>query len=752
MKRFLIWLLCLALAAGLCLPALASGEEPAPEGEEPVIDVGMLEPGEGTISLPVPEEGESLDEALAAVTLQVKQTLDVDDGYTEFYGDYRDNVVPRWELNWSDEQRQLTVEAALDGTVMNVYRWTSSDDRDWFRGFDPSFPPMTLDEATEQADGWLARLLTGAESARVDSVHTGLGAEGAYTFYGTVVKNGLESPVSFSLVLDEAGVSSFYRSDSYMGYVGDLPTAEPAADEAQAAQALAGAVELELRWVSDDEGGARLMYMPVGPYTVADAQTGEAVDMDALYASFDAERGMNGYGAAEAADTMAMSADGGAALTEVELSSIANYGDVLDADAIDESLKDVALLGLEGFQQNRCSYAVDSQTGGVTASVRYTAAMTEDKLYGFSAEEYAEAADYGQDLTIYKYITLDAKTGDIQSVTTSYPLWEREEGLIGLVDQADPARQFIQLALPTLAAQAEPCTLHGYDEGEDMTFAQVYKGYFYPDNYIRVHVDPTSGTVDQFYYAWDEDVSFGPADDIIDADEALAAYTAALDVTLGYVAWPVDVTLEENAVYAKYLDWGYAFVEELRLAYYYGGLDRVQGVDAVTGEAVSGAQSEDTFTYDDLDGVPQADMIRRLGLAGIGFPGGAFCPEQTLTVRDGALLLIQADGYGAASYREDDERLLTQAAYLGLLAGDEDLDASVSRMDFLRMLLGASRYGYAAALEGVWDCGFADVDGPDAGYAAVARALGLAEGDTLAPAETLTRADAAALLYGFMDR
>ena len=752
MKRFLIWLVCLAMAAGLCLPALAAGEEPVPEAEEPVIDVGMLEPGEGTISFPVPEDGEGMDAALAAVTLQVKQTLDVDDGYTEFYGDYRDSIVPRWELNWSDETRQLTVEAAPDGTVTHVYRWTSTDDRDWFRGFDPSFPPLTLEEATAQADGWLDRLLTGAESARVDSVHTGLGAEGTYTFYGTVLKNGLESPVEFSLILDAAGVSSFYRSDSYMGYVGQLPPAEAAADEARAAQALAGAVELELRWVSDGEGGARLMYMPVGPYTVADAQTGEAVDMDALYASFDSERGMNGYGAAETAEAEDMSAAGGVSLTEVELASIADYEDVMDAEAIDEALRSIDMLGLDGFQQDRCSYAVASETGAVTASVRYTKTMTADQLYGYSPEAFARAAEDGQDLTIYKYIDLDAASGGIRSVYTSYPLWEKAEGMMGLVNQAGIARQFVALALPELAAQAEPCTLHGYDEGEDLIFAQVQAGYFFPDNYIRVHVDPTSGTVDQFYYAWDEEISFGPAEDLISPEEALAAYTDALDVTLGYVAWPVDVTLEENAVYAKYLDWGYTYVEELRLAYYYGGLDRVQGVDAVTGEAVSETQDEDAYAYDDLDEVPQADMIRRLGLAGIGFPGGAFGPEQALTVRDGAMLLLQADGYGAAFYREDDERMLDQASYRGFLAGDEDLDAPVSRMDFLRMMLGASRYGSAAALEGVWACGFDDVDGADAGYAAVARALGLAEGDALAPEETLTRADGAELLYRFMDR
>ncbi len=750
MRRAFALLLALALAVSLTVPVLAAGDEPE-EGQEPQIDLGMLEPGEGTVSFPVPEQEQTMDADLSALTLKVKQTLDIDDDYTDFSSDYYDGPSPLWSLGWSDETRQLTVEARPDGTVVNMYRWENGGVNERFYGFDPAFPAITMDQATAQAESWCEKLFTGEESARLDETRVYLGTEGYYRVSGTVLKNGLDSPITFDMVIDGSGLTSFYRRDQN-GYVGELPEAVKG-DEAGAEASLAGAVQLELRWVSDGEGGARLQYVPVGPRTVADPVTGEAVDMDALYESLD-EKGMNyAYDtmAAEAPMAEEAMADGGVSLTETEIASIENYGDVLDGAAIDKALQANEALGLEGFEQARCSYAMDAESGDVTASVRYTGTMTDERLYGYSQEAFEQAVKDGQDMTIYKYFTLDAKTGAIKSLSTSYPIWEKQEGMLGLVDQAGFAEQFIADTVPELAAEVAGCTLKGYDEGEELTFARMYEGYFYPDDRIEIHVDPTSGVVDQFWYTWDEDVAFGPSEDVIDADEALAAYTDALELTLGYVAWPIDVTKEPDGPYADWLRWGTTYVEELHLAYYFAGTDKVEGVDAVTAEAVLDRQLEDAYTYDDLDGVENGDKIELLGLAGVGFSGGSFLPDQELTGRDAAVLLLRAGGNYAPE--DDDERLAEQAYHQGLVPdGQFEPQAAVTRIEYLRMLLTPSRYGYAAALTGVWDAGFSDVDEADQAIAAIARALGLADGKKLEPDETLTRADAAALLARFMER
>lgn len=762
MKRTTALILALFLAVSLAVPAMAeepeqqegTAQEPnvvlweidepeeAPAEEVPAPEDAPEEPASAAEEVSEEELTAGLDAALAELVLQVKKTLDVDDGYTELTNDFYDGVSPYWSLSWSDETRQLNVNVREDGTVLNVNRWTDSGDTDRFYGFDPAFPALSRQEAEEQAEEWLSRLFAEPETARVDSVATVLGTSGNYRFSGTVLINGLPGPTTFSLCVDGTGLSSFYRSDSYGGYVGEIPAPEAAADETAAAEGLAGAVELELRWVSDGEGGASLRYVPVGPTTVVDAQSGEAVDMDALYAGF----GGNGWNTMDAkdaaAETVAM-ADGGASLTEMELASIDNYGDVMDQDGIDASLRGLTALGLDPFTLQLCSYSMDRESGDVTASLSYTAPMTGEELYGYSKSGFDLSSDMELDLIIHKNITLNAKTGALIRVSTTYPLWEKDPAVtMTQAVRTRAAENFLSLAAPELVKETELCTLKGYNDGDSLLYAQVHEGYFYPDNYLSVTVNPSTGTVDAFTCAWDDDVQFGSAKEPVRSQEALEAYTGALDVTLGYVAWPVDIALTDNELYASLLEQGYTYVEELRLAYYYDGTDRVLGVDGLTGETVTvpDGQAGQVFVYDDLKDVPQAEQIEALGQAGVGFAGGSFRPEAELTQREAVILLLQADGETILPEAEDGD-LLDRASWRGFVtAEDWEPDKTVTRMEFIRMVLCVSRYGDAAKLLN---------DKADEGYEAIAQALGM---DTAEPDGPATRAAAAEMLYRFMDR
>lgn len=766
MKRTTALFLALLLAVSLSVPAMAEEpEEPVQTPEVVLWEVGDAEQepeqseepeaeetsaeetteaeteDDSTEALGEAEAAAGMDAALTELVLQVKKTLDIDDGYTSFTNDYYDGVTPYWSLSWSDDARRLNVDVREDGTLANVNYWDDSGDTDRFYGFDPAFPALTRAEAEEQADAWLARLFTEPESGRVDSVSTVLGTKGNYRFSGTVLMNGLPSPVTFSLCIDGTGLSSFFRSDSYGGYVGELPKAEAAVDEKTGGQGLARAVEMELYYVPDGEGGADLRYVPVGPYTVVDAQSGEAVDMDALYDSLGGDGWSSVYAKdAAAAETMVDGSDMG--LTEVERTSIENYGEVMDQDEIDASLRGLSALGLDPFQAQRCSYSMDGETGDVTAVLRYTAPITGDELYGYSAEGFDTSSEMDMDLIITKQITVNAKTGELLSVYTTYPLWEKDPEVTMTKAVRDRAAEnFLSLAAPELAAETDLCTLKGYNEGDAATFAQVHDGYFYPDNYLTVTINPSTGTVDTFTRAW-EDVRFGPSEDPVTEQQAMNIYRKALDVTLGYVAWPVDISLEDNGIYADLLQQGYVYVEQLRLGYYYDGADRVLGVDGITGKAVTVEDEQvwRVFDYDDLEDVPQAEQIEALAQAGVGFAGGSFLPEAELTQREAAALLLQADGDTVLPEAEDDD-LLERASWRGFVtAEDWEPDRTVTRMEFIRMVLGVSRYGDAAELLN---------DKADEGYEAIAQALGM---DTAEPDEPVTHAAAAEILYRFMDR
>ena len=253
MKRLLSVLLALAMVWGLTVPALAAASETAVPAEGQAVDGAAPTPGVDPVpEEEAPSEQTELEAELTDLILRVKTTLEVDNGYSDLTSDYYDGVMPQWSLTWTDDDRQMSAQVRQDGTILNADYWQNSDDRDSFYGFDPVFPPLSEDEAREMAQEWLDKLFVGEESGRIDDVYTGMGRDGYYRFTGGVEKNGLPSPVTFNLIVNSDGLSSFYRSDCYGGYVGQLPAAEPAADEAAGAKGLASAVKMELYYVSDE--------------------------------------------------------------------------------------------------------------------------------------------------------------------------------------------------------------------------------------------------------------------------------------------------------------------------------------------------------------------------------------------------------------------------------------------------------------------------------------------------------------------
>jgi hypothetical protein len=277
----------------------------------------------------------------------------------------------------------------------------------------------------------------------------------------------------------------------------------------------------------------------------------------------------------------------------------------------------------------------------------------------------------------------------------------------------------------------------------------VENGYFYPDNYLYVSLNPATATVDTYYYDWDEDVTFAAAKGILTEAQALDAYTRALEVTLGYVAWPESV---DDDGYAIYRDWGYSYVESLRLGYYYSGLETITGVDALTGDTQhSTYTSAGAYVYDDTADLAQAQQVEALAQAGIGFAGGQLRPEETLTQREAVVLLLQATGYTTPETWED-SRIETVAQNQGFVTADTwEPEAEVTEMEFLRMVLGASRYGDAAKLTGVW-ASVENVAQADQGYAALGLALGMVTADDMPGDAVCTHLTALEMLYSFMSR
>lgn len=708
MKRLITMILLCAMVLGLCVPALAEGE---------------------------------VKDDLTQITEHVVAVLDVEDTYTDFSGEYNDGLPPRWYLSWNSDVATLSVSCAQDGTITNVYIGHYIAVFDRFYGFDAAFSALSPEDARSQAESWLARLMAEGETARIDEVTEPRTSGDPYTFSGAILYHGLETPMMFSLSLGLDGLTNYYRNGALGDYVGEVPGETPLISEEEAAAKLFQSLQMELYYVSGEEE-ARLRYVPAGNEIVVDALTGEPVDMTEVYRSF----GMNGMmNSAKYMDAVyeesAAAGDFGAPvprpLTEVELSSIDHYTGVLTKEELDAAVRAIDALGLSAFTLDRCSYGMDDE-GNITASLRYTCEITEDNLFGFSLDDYYNSTGWGERPVAMKYISVDAMTAALKSVSTSYDLWNSSR--VNTTD-AEAAAEFLKLVAPSMFEGSRICTLTGYDQETGITFARIHDGFFFPENYLYVEINPAIGVVEQYYYAWDKDAQFAPSDTLISEEAALTAYADELTVTLGLITWPEAIDYNDPVLF-RYAAWGYSYAESLKLAYYYNGKYEVSGIDAITGEPIASEDAEH-LTYDDIEGLEQEEMILRLAQASIGFAGGSFKPDAALTMRDAVKLLLSSIGYFWSL--DDDDSLKSNAVQQGFLSAEEwDPDKELTNGEFIRMMIGASRYGYTAQLSALWD-------GQD-GYLAIASALNMLVGTTSAPDEPCTRLNAAELLYGFMNR
>lgn len=717
MKKLFCMILSVLMLAGLTAPALAS----------------------------------EMDEALESVAAAVVAALDVPDDYTDFSGSFDDWLGGHWNLWWEKDGGSLSVTADENGKVLDVWRYDNSEDSRSFYGFDPRFPALEESKAQSLCEDWLARLVTEPETAVVESGHI-YPSSGAYACSGTVHINGVPSPVTFRLTLaDDGTVSNYSRSDSYGSYVGEIPAAETSVTEADAAKKLADAVAFELYWVSDGGDQAALRYVPDFPRMIVDAESGESVDMDALYASFyDTGMGLENVAMADEAPAAEMALAAGRGLTETELAAVDAYAYAKPLELLDAPLRAMAELGLdEGFALENADYSQNTD-GDITVTLRYVKPMTEENLYGFSRAAFDDLVSWGGSTDIEKYITLDAKTGELQELWTYYPVWEKDDA--SALDEADAGalgESFLQQVAPEKLAVSERCTLSYMGE---YTWAQVEQGWFFPENYMELEINTAAGVIDRYHCYWNDAVQFASTD-IVSEDEARTSYVDALDVCFGYAAWPVEV--RDEPVFRPYIDAGYTWVESLKPAWYFDGREEILGVDAVSGELLLDQSSADaSYEYDDLENTPQRLDIEKLGRAGIGIAGGHFEPETALDMKTAALLLIQTQGW--ITDAEDLESLRLSAESLGVIEkGAWEPDAELNRMDFLHMLLCAGPYGEALKLDGAWSVSFWDkrsVDSAEYGHVAVARALGLVTERKYDFAAPITRAEAASMLCALMSR
>lgn len=706
------------------------------------------------LTLPAAAAEESQDVRLAKVTTLVKEALALDtEAYETFRGSLSEELAPVWDLSWEGERRSLSVSALEDGTVVSLSRWESraSAPASNEGGF-PSFPENGGAEDRAAAEAFLARVLRKEEAAKLSGPEGAASLGGSDSAWsGTLILNGLPSPLHYSIRVEDGLVEHFSRDVPETSAIGGVPGPEAAASAGEAEEKLAGTLKLRLEYVRDP-GSAKavLRYVPeAGAHAfLADAKTGELIDLTELEEQLrlgyrSAAGGANAAPSAKAADT----ATEEAGLTKAEQEGAAQMEGVLPKEELDKALRAESAYGLRGYALTGTSYeseaGTDGQAGRVLCTLRYA------------------RTDGGERLT--RNITVDAKTGAVDSVWSSAPYGRAEK--VTEEEALKQAEAFLKTRFPDRSLvlyQMDLEIMPWRTETQPywhFTFAQGVNGLPFPENSYWVSIDAEDGSVYGLSGGWDEDADFDDANGLVSLETALSAWAGTYEAALAYRNVPQKLT-KAGPAQAKLLEQGLEYYYALRLTY---GLEREQsysGVDAKTGAPVReerGAVRE-PLSYDDLAKSPAKADIEKLAQYGAGYAGGKFRPSKNVTQWE--LVALACSLQGTALEPEDADKDSRENAYysayrLGLLRpAERDDNAVLSRADVVRMLLDAAGYGPAARLGGIYTCAYSDkgsIPAEGLGYAALAQALGLASG-TYAGSRTATRGEAASMLCRVLER
>ncbi len=726
MKRLLCLILTLLMLTGLAVPALAA---------------------------------DTTDRRLAAVTQAVKQTLGMDtDAFDTFQGDfYEDALSPVWNLRWSGDEGNLTVEADEGGRIYSYYHYDRTETSPDSGRFNPTFPRGDETAARAAAGDFLSRVLDGSlESVELQpDTFMSLGAT-RYNYSGVILLHGLPSPLSYRISVRAAdnAVVRFSRDSYYTKLLGEIPTAKPSAPLSAAGGRLKSTLALRLEYVLDSGGKTALLrYLPErGDEYYVDAQTGALVNLTELY---EAVRSAGDYGLNDAAEIQAsVFPAGGAAdkLTEAEIAGVAKLEDALSKETLDAALRQISALGLDSYTLVAASYWADPLDDSVYCRLQY-GRQSEDGLWR-------------------RYVAVDAKSGALKSISSSVPYYGEDKGPAVTVDHAT-ARQKAEDFLSGYFS-GNYAKLDLYDNGGGLSvyslgndgytyrYAHKENGYFYVGNYYTVSIDRTDGSISALQFNFDGDVAFDSADGLISMADAVDAWFDTYRVETGYLAIPekLDPAAPE---YEPLTRQGYTYLYSLRLAYFLEREGYVAGIDAKTGKPVRQKDSPaPALTYNDLSGHWIQTQAEKLAQFKIGWLGGSFRPGQTLTQLDLLCLLVSTNGYLRDPEGDDEtsvDRVYDIAYSMGLLTPAERSEGSViSRGELVKLILNAGGYGKVAGLSGIFRCGYKDERAIPAeyyGYAALAQGLGIIKGDgkgNFDAGRPATRAEAAAALYNLMSR
>lgn len=359
----------------------------------------------------------------------------------------------------------------------------------------------------------------------------------------------------------------------------------------------------------------------------------------------------------------------------------------------------------------------------------------EDKYtYRLEFERTSGDEDYWLDAEV------DAKSGDILSFYISENRGN-EKAKLNVKQGYEKAYAALEILAPSHFGENMDYLLDGDDKDSsgNYVFFRYVNGIEFADNSVRISVDMASGKIISYRIGYD-DIEFPSADGVISAEDA----GKRLFEQVGYDVWYIPTYEDDKPA-------------EAPVVYDTDSYDLT--LDAFSGELKYKRDSEKVGEYTDIENHYAKNAIEALAKFGIGFADSEFKPDSNITQADFVTLLNAAfNDYGpiviykGISY----ENIYDDAIEDGIVKEDEySPDADVTRDLAAKMMVRALGFEEVATLDGIYVPIFADVSADSVGFTSILGAMGVIKGDengNFNPSGTVTRADAAIMLYNYLSK
>lgn len=679
---------------------------------------------------------------LESAIITAKNKISIPTDCTEFDSSSKqDGNGIEYDLTWqtkygeSDTQKTYSITINDKGDVLVFHKWETSSFPSG-SGRYTGFAKFDETEAKRLAKEWLFSVNPNWKDDFPDDT-----ISFSSQLYGNRVdvrfdrmKNGLAfcgDSVTVELNKESGDVESMAAQYTYES---DIPSVDTAISVSDAEKKFFEASPMQLKYTSFDNK-AILVYMPKNAYYEIDGITGEQfVPFEYGYSSGDGSSSSKN----EAAMDSVSDRDSG--LTDAEIENIKEVNGLLSIDELRGIAEGIDNIGIDGLEFVSGSYYLtgdypyndEKANQSYKARLYYTPKNNADKYYG------------GLN------IELDAKDGSLENLSNfiserADASSDKKDG-ISFDDAKSRAQNFIKNYSGVLdkvrLAEPEDDYKTNYNSEYSMDFERYENDVVFPENRIYIAVDGQTGNIKSYYKAWYENIEFESKDGIIDAESAQKALLNNAEMVLSY-----DKTMSENKT-----------VPKITFKYTLNHNGYCQ-INAKTGALLdydgSEYTPEEAKLPTDISGHYAEEQIKKLfecGVLSLNKDENTFRPDDNITVGEFADMLNSTFIHPIPIY------LLNADAKSEGSDTENSSNAITTRQDAAKAIIYAAGLEQAAKLRGIFTTGYydeADINPEYLGSVALCRGMGVMSGDEnnyFNPTATLSRADAAIIIYNYLSK